>query len=138
MRFNGCVNKDMNSVYLNSNDIKAKALRLGFSACGMARALPLDAEAQTHFGRWIATGAHAGMDYMARHTPLRMDPSLLVPGARTVISVALPYRPAHPVEGLAWYAHGKDYHMVMKERLQQLLQLAGATGRCFVDTAPMA
>ena len=138
MRFNGCVNKDMNSVYLNSNDIKAKALRLGFSACGMARALPLDAEAQTHFGRWIATGAHAGMDYMARHTPLRMDPSLLVPGARTVISVALPYRPAHPVEGLAWYAHGKDYHMVMKERLQQLLLLAGATGRCFVDTAPMA
>ena len=137
MRFNGCVNKDMNSVYLNSNDIKAKALRLGFSACGMARALPLDAEAQTHFGRWIATGAHAGMDYMARHTPLRMDPSLLVPGARTVISVALPYRPAHPVEGLAWYAHGKDYHMVMKERLQQLLQLAGATGRCFVDTAPI-
>lgn len=128
----------MSSACLNSKDVKAKALRLGFSACGMARALPLDADAQAHFGRWLAEGAHAGMDYMARNVRLRMDPSLLVPGAQTVVSVALPYRPAHPVDGLAWYAQGKDYHVVVKDRLQQLMQEIGATGRCFVDTAPLA
>lgn len=128
----------MNSECLNSRTIKAKALGLGFSACGLAPARPLDEDARRHFSDWIAAGRHAGMDYMARHCDLRMDPTSLVPGARTVVSVALVYRPPHPVEGLAWYAQGRDYHDVMRQRLLQLLEDTGATGRCFVDTAPVA
>lgn len=128
----------MNSACLNSYEVKAKARSLGFSACGLSEARPLDADAQSRFTRWIVAGHHAGMDYMARHANLRMDPSLLVPGVRTVISVALPYRPPHPVDGLAWYAQGKDYHVVMRERLSLLMESIGGTGRCFVDTAPVA
>lgn len=77
------------------------------------------------------------MDYMTRNTDLRLDPRLLVPGARTVISVAMNYFPAQRAAGISLYAQGKDYHDVVRKRLNELMEALGVTGRCFVDTAPV-
>ena len=121
-----------------SNDIvKAEAQRLGFSACGLAPAAAVEESHATHLRHWLAAGKHAGMRYMEGHEAMRLDPRLLVEGARTVISVALNYFPAQTVTGISMYATGKDYHEVMRERLHQLMEHIGATGRCFVDTAPV-
>lgn len=127
----------MHSEYLNRETIKAKARDLGFVACGLAPALPLPEVVRLRYGRWIAQGRHAGMDYLARHARLRFVPECLVPGVRTVVSVALPYRPCVTVSGLSLYAHGTDYHKVMRGLLRRLMQEIGASGRCFADTAPV-
>ena len=127
----------MNSGFLNSNTVKAKARSLGFVACGMAPALPLPTPVVERFCQWTAQGRHADMHYLARNAHLRFNPDALVPGVHTVISVALPYRPQRSVPGISMYAHGKDYHTVMRKLLKQLMQDIGATGRCFVDTAPV-
>ncbi|MBQ5721416.1 MAG: DUF1730 domain-containing protein, partial [Bacteroidaceae bacterium] len=117
--------------------VKAKARSLGFVACGLAPALPLPAVVRERFRRWIADGCHAGMGYLARNERLRYNPDALVPGVRTVISVALPYRPLRQAAGISMYAQGQDYHLVARQRLRQLMREIGATGRCFVDTAPV-
>lgn len=127
----------MNSGCLNSEMVKAKARSLGFVACGLAPALPLPAVVRERYRRWIADGCHAGMGYLARNERLRYNPDALVPGVRTVISVALPYRPLRQAAGISMYAQGQDYHLVVRQRLRQLMQEIGATGRCFVDTAPV-
>lgn len=126
--------------------IKAEALRLGFSACGVSPAEAVDTLHRDAFLHWLDEGGQAGMDYMARHTDKRLDPTLLVEGARSVISVALNYYPARQIPPdeyqLAWYAYGEDYHTVMKDKLAQLLHyvatlLPGTEGRAFCDTAPL-
>lgn len=127
----------MNSGCLNSEMVKAKARSLGFVACGLAPALPLPAVVRERFRRWIADGCHAGMGYLARNERLRYNPDALVPGVRTVISVALPYRPLRQAAGISMYAQGLDYHLVVRQRLRRLMQEIEATGRCFVDTAPV-
>ena len=126
--------------------IEAEALRLGFTACGFAKAEPVEEEAVQVLDHWVGKGYHAGMGYMERNRELRLDPTLLVPGCRTLIVVALNYYPQQllPKEGyqIAYYAYGKDYHRVVKDKLHQLLAYIRALvpdvkGRAFCDTAPL-
>ena len=124
--------------------IKAEALRLGFAACGFARA---DAVADAPaLRRWLDAGHAAGMGYMHNHFDLRTDPRKLVEGARTVIVVALGYYPAErqkpDVPQFSYYAYGEDYHDVLKRKLWALMdyinkEVTPIQGRAFVDTAPL-
>lgn len=126
--------------------IKEEARRLGFDGCGISRAEALPEDA-ARLRLWLERGHHAGMSYMARHAEKRVDPTKLFEGARSVISVLLNYRPPKtqtdpeaPV--LAKYAYGKDYHIVVREKLKRLLEkisvgIAPFRGRAFVDTAPV-
>lgn len=137
---------------LSADYIKEKARALGFSACGMAEAVPVDAEEVSRLDRWLAKGWQGEMHYMANHRDLRTDPDGLVPGARSVISVALNYYPTQrrdPADPhIAYYAYGKDYHIVVKEKLRQLWQAClecwpqeggepQPEARCFTDSAPL-
>ena len=103
--------------------IKNKAKELGFDACGIAEVASADTEA-LFFDRWIAEGCHAGMKYMENYRDIRLDPAGLVEGARSVISVALNYYPAQKQSPgsprISYYAYGKDYHIVVKDKLRQL------------------
>ena len=126
--------------------LKAEALRLGFSACGVSPAEPVGAADCDAFVRWIDEGCHADMGYLAANLDKRLDPTLLVEGARSVVSVALNYFPPRDIPPgeyrLAWYALGEDYHTVMKDKLARLLDylrtlLPGVSGRAFCDTAPL-
>jgi len=127
-----------------SEEIKAYALSLGFDACGICTAG--DTGEGEHYMQWLSEKCHAGMDYLERHIEKRLDPVLLVEGARSIISVALNYYPHRKlpsrVPQFAYYAYGKDYHDVMKNKLQALfrficLRFPEVRGRCFVDSAPV-
>ena len=126
--------------------VRQEALRLGFAACGFAPAGPVSGVCMETLDRWVANRYHADMGYMERNRHLREDPTQLVPGCRTLIVVALNYYPKRtlPKEGyqIAYYAYGKDYHRVVKDKLHQLLgyikTLApDVEGRAFCDTAPL-
>jgi len=106
-----------------SHKIKAEALRLGFSACGIAKAEPVDAQTAQAFRQWLRQGGHATMQYMENYEDKRLDPRLLMPGVKSIICVALNYAPSHPVKGFANYAIGKDYHDIVKQKLYQLAQI---------------
>ena len=127
---------------LSANDIKRTALELGFSACGLAKVEPATSEI-AYYDQWIAKGYQAGMHYMENHRAIRLHTEGLLEGARTIISVALNYYPAQllPPEApqIAYYAYGKDYHIVVKERLRQLWKALGepAEMRYFTDSAPL-
>jgi epoxyqueuosine reductase len=126
--------------------IKEKALELGFDACGIAKAEALSNE-KLVLRKWLDRGLHAGMHYMENYFDKRTDPTILVPGAQSVISVVLNYFPDvqqldNEAPVLSKYAYGVDYHYVLKEKLKQLLILINAeigktTGRVFVDSAPV-
>lgn len=122
---------------LNSQQVKAEALRLGFSACGLSPAEPVEESHARYFRRWLSLGYQAEMQYMSNHLDMRLHPELLVPGVSTIISVALCYRVENPIHYISMYAQGEDYHTVLRSRLSQLMQAIRATGRCFVDTAPV-
>lgn len=125
--------------------IRNEAFRIGFDACGIAEAAPVGNKTKRHVENWLQNGCEAGMKYMANYPDKRMDPRLLVENARSVIVVALNYYPAafqptgHPQ--FAYYAYGKDYHDIMRTRLNELFgfikTLAPAEGRIFCDTAPV-
>ena len=125
--------------------IKAEALRIGFDAVGMAQAAPVAPSVAEAYEQWIAQGMHHCMQWAANHTPLRLDPTQLVPGARTVISLAVNYLPEQlPPEvasAVSRYAVGTDYHEVlcdMGNRLADfILRLTGHTSRVCVDSAPI-
>ena len=106
-----------------SHEIKAEALRLGFSACGIARAEPVDEATAAAFREWLQSGGHATMQYMENYEDKRLDPRLLMPGVKSIICVALNYTPETPVKGFANYAIGKDYHDIVKQKLYQLAQI---------------
>jgi epoxyqueuosine reductase len=125
--------------------IKETALRLGFSYCGIAKAMPLDEDAR-RLEKWLGQGMHGKMKYMENHFDLRIDPTRLVPGARSVITLLMNYFPDTQQQPqapkIATYAWGKDYHLVIKSKLQQLLfelqeNIGAITGRGFVDSAPV-
>ena len=107
-----------------SNEIKAEALRLGFFACGIARAEPVADEVAAHVRRWLDVGGNAGMTYMGNYIDKRLDPRLLMDGVKSIVCVALNYAPAQHIPSgelqLASYAYGADYHDVVKEKLHQL------------------
>ena len=126
--------------------ILAAGKRLGFAAIGIARADPGDAVAGLQ--AWLAEGCHGDMDYMARHAELRARPDLLQPGTATVISAALDYLPHEKIvdqpeqAAISRYAQGRDYHKVIRSRLQKLADemtaLIGPFGyRVFSDSAPV-
>ena len=126
--------------------IKAEAHRLGFLACGIARAGFLEAEAPS-LEQWLRQKQHGEMAYMANHFDLRLDPRKVVEGAKSVISLAFNYyAPAQQVDPtapkLSTYAYGRDYHKVLKKRLKPLMALItdrfGAVNmRAFVDSGPV-
>jgi epoxyqueuosine reductase len=129
-----------------SEAIKAKAKQLGFFSCGIAKAEFLEEEAE-RLKLWLDKGSHAGMDYMANHFEKRTDPRRLLENARSVIMVLYNYFPKEKFPEkdhfkIAKYAYGKDYHTVMKKKLNKLLDFimvnAGeVNARIFVDSAPV-
>ena len=127
----------MSSASLNSKHIKAQALRLGFVACGLAKAEPVAEPFASRYRRWLELGLCADMDYMRRNVEMRLQPDLLVPGVRTIVSLAMNFMPAERQPAISLYAQGRDYHDVLRERMRQLMQVCGLEGRCFVDTAPV-
>ncbi len=126
--------------------IKKAAYEVGFMFCGISKAEKLEDEAPK-LEAWLNKGYHGRMTYMENHFDKRLDPSLLVPGAKSVITVAYNYFPENDInEGkkhkIAKYAFGQDYHHVIKEKLRNLVsQLQSLAGdfhaRVFVDSAPV-
>ena len=102
--------KGARSTRLKSEHVKAAALSLGFDACGIAEAASLTAN-ELHLRPWLDNGCHAEMHYMAEHVDMRYDPRLLLPGARSVISVLLGYKPSQRMGGkakIAQYAYDRS------------------------------
>jgi epoxyqueuosine reductase len=130
----------------NTDLIRAEAQRLGFEFVGFARAERLEEEARK-LEAWLQQGAHGKMAYMENHFDLRIDPTRLVPGAKSVICLTFNYftpEKQHDPEApkISRYAYGEDYHHVVKDRLNALLafmqeQIGEINGRCFVDSAPV-
>jgi epoxyqueuosine reductase len=130
------------------NQIKTWAQEMGFLACGFAKAERLnDHEAQ--LDQWLANGFHGNMGYMENHKAMRLDPTLLVTGAKSVICLAYNYfpetTPLHPNSAtpqIAKYAWGDDYHHVIKDKLFKLIDRIKTLNpafeaRAFVDSAPV-
>jgi epoxyqueuosine reductase len=125
--------------------VKTLAQELGFSYCGIARAMRLDDDAR-RLEAWLNKGMQGSMSYMENHFELRVDPTRLVPGARSVITLLFNYLPAEERTSSSYkisrYAFGNDYHEVIRPRLRMLLQKLEAVtgplnGRGFVDSAPV-
>ena len=127
--------------------IKDKAFELGFSDIGYALIEPIEAD-EAHLKQWLNDGYQAGMGYMNNHFEKRINPSLLVEGAKSVISVLLNYKPKEEQQDkhapkIARYAYGKDYHFVIKDKLQLLFNhikeniYPSLEGRIFTDSAPV-
>jgi len=125
--------------------VKEIAQAHGFDQCGIAKAVPLDDDAR-RLERWLQKGYHGEMHYMENHFDLRVDPTKLVPGAKTVITVLYNYFPEETqqigIPKIAKYAYGEDYHLVIRKKLQLFLQsvrekMGHVEGRGFVDSAPV-
>lgn len=127
-----------------SEAIKAKALQLGFDACGIAKAELLADDART-LQTWLNKGYHGQMDYMANHFDKRTNPQLLLDNAQSMVVVLMNYFPVttQPAEApqIAKYAYGKDYHFIIKEKLKQLQafieEQAPNDSVLFCDSAPV-
>lgn len=129
-----------------AQQIKAWAKDLGFLDCGISKAGFLEDEAP-RLEAWLKKGYHGEMQYMENHFDKRLDPRLLVDGARSVISLSLNYYTNEVQQDasapkISKYAYGADYHFVIKDKLKQLLQLINTHigevgGRAFVDSAPV-
>ena len=125
--------------------IKAEANRLGFLSCGISKAEFLEVEAP-RLERYLKQNFHGEMDYMENHFDKRLDPTKLVEGSKSVVSLLLNYYP-HETQNpdsfkLSKYAYGTDYHFVIKDKLKSLLQyiqdeIGEVEGRAFVDSAPV-
>ena len=129
----------------HKEQIRQEALNAGFLFCGFARARKLDDDAR-RLESWLLQGNQAGMGYMERNFDLRVDPTLLMPGAKTIISLLYNYYPAEQqnpdAAKIARYAFGEDYHDVIRAKLNKLLSdintdIAVVNGRGFVDSAPV-
>lgn len=129
-----------------SEIIKREALQLGFSFCGISKAGFLEEEAP-RLENWLKKDMHGEMAYMANHFDKRLDPTLLVPGAKSVVSLLFNYytdrsQQDHEAPKISKYAFGEDYHHVVKDKLQKLMQfiqreIGDVQGRAFVDSAPV-
>ncbi|MBK7562359.1 MAG: tRNA epoxyqueuosine(34) reductase QueG [Chitinophagaceae bacterium] len=135
----------VNKLQENSAFIKNTSARLGFDFCGIARSQKLDNDAN-RLEQWLQKGMHGSMEYMEKYFELRIDPSRLVPGARSVITLLKNYFPSQKQDPgtpkISAYAYGDDYHEVIREQLNELMlsikEYAGEIqGRGFVDSAPV-
>ena len=130
-----------------SNWIVAEAEKLGFDACGIARAKALEKES-AHVEQWLENQHEGEMNYLSRNKEKRYDPRLLVEGTRSIVTVLYNYFPKQKLSEddnfrIAKYAYGTDYHDVLKRKMRQLLErIETQTGklencRVFVDSAPV-
>ena len=134
----------MNSVN-STSIIKKIAYELGFQFCGISKAEFL-AEEAPHLEKWLKDSKHGKMSYMENHFDMRLDPRLLVPGAKSVVSLIYNYYPEQKQQEDSYkvskYAYGTDYHFVLKEKLKLFLEriryeIGEVDGRVFVDSAPV-
>jgi epoxyqueuosine reductase len=135
----------LNSKKAHTKLIKGEAKRLGFLSCGISRAQFLEEEAP-RLEKWLQAGMQGEMRYMENHFDKRLDPRLLVDGAKSVISLLLNYYPEEAQNTnsykLSKYAYGQDYHHVIKSKLRSLHEfiqeeIGEVHGRAFVDSAPV-
>jgi len=130
-----------------AKEVKRLALQLGFLHVGIAPAMPVDDPTRQQYLQWLHHGYHATMHYLQNHLDKRFDPQALVPGARSVICLAYNYySTATPkddqIPRVSIYAHGRDYHRVLKKKLKRLYEALYKRfphfhGRYFVDSAPV-
>lgn len=126
--------------------IKTEASRLGFMSCGISKAGFLEEEAP-RLEKWLNNNHHGEMRYMENHFDKRLNPTLLVDDAKSVISLLLNYFPEETQKDseapkISKYAYGQDYHHVIKTKLKELHHFITSTigevsGRAFVDSAPV-
>ncbi|MGK0279268.1 MAG: epoxyqueuosine reductase, partial [Litorivivens sp.] len=129
-----------------SQKIKSMASALGFTSCGISHAEFLEEEAP-RLSAWLKKEGHGKMSYMENHFDMRLDPRILVPGAKSVVSLLFNYH--NPIKStdpeapkISSYALGEDYHYVVKDKLKELMKMIHADigevdGRVFVDSAPV-
>jgi epoxyqueuosine reductase len=129
----------------HTQQIKDFAKQLGFDYCGIAKAVKLDDDTR-RLESWLNKGFNGSMQYMENNFELRIDPTKLVPGAKSVITLMLNYFPAEKqnttAPKISKYALGQDYHEVIRSKLKLLLEYIKANigeinGRGFVDSAPV-
>jgi len=136
---------------VDTPQVKQAALSLGFDAVGITTADPITGDHANRFAQWLADGCHASMRYLARRPHARFDPRHLLADARSVVCVALAYKPPplpdRPTHGGPWgrvavYGLYDDYHTFIRKRLQRLGRTIGDRSvhrfRVCVDTAPLA
>ncbi|MBK7110351.1 MAG: tRNA epoxyqueuosine(34) reductase QueG [Bacteroidetes bacterium] len=126
--------------------IKSESGKIGFAFCGISKAEKLETEA-IQLEQWLQKGLHGKMHYMENHFEKRVDPTLLVPGAKSVISLMYNYYSEIKQEDelapkISMYAYGEDYHFVIKEKLQLLADIISKQAgefsyRIFTDSAPV-
>jgi epoxyqueuosine reductase len=125
--------------------IKDEAKRLGFLSCGISKAGFLEEEAP-RLESWLNKNRHGQMSYMENHFDKRLNPTLLVDDAKSVVSLLLNYYPSEfqntNYYKISKYAYGQDYHFVIKDKLKELLhfiktEIGEVSGRAFVDSAPV-
>ncbi|HEU5166094.1 MAG TPA: tRNA epoxyqueuosine(34) reductase QueG [Chitinophagaceae bacterium] len=125
--------------------VKQLATELGFNFCGIAKATKLNDDAG-RLEAWLNKGMQGSMHYMERYFDMRIDPGKLVPGAQSVITLLLNYFPNEKQDNdalkISKYAYGKDYHEVIREKLNHFIELLKQQvgqihGRGFVDSAPV-
>lgn len=137
----------MNSPAKNTFLIKSKALELGFDACGISQAEPLEEDA-LHLKQWLEKRFNAEMSYMENYFEKRTNPVFLVEGAKSIITVLLNYKPAKKMNAaqsgyrISCYAYGEDYHFVIKDKLKRLEKfiqesIGPLNSRRFVDSGPV-
>ncbi|GGW29714.1 tRNA epoxyqueuosine(34) reductase QueG [Arenibacter certesii] len=129
----------------NTELIKTEAKRLGFLSCGISKAEFLEEEAP-RLEKWLRNNMNGEMQYMENNFDKRLDPTKLVEGSKSVISLLLNYYPEEKqLDGtykISKYAYGQDYHYVIKTKLKQLQEfiseeIGEVNGRAFVDSAPV-
>jgi epoxyqueuosine reductase len=135
----------INSKETYSKFIKSEAKRLGFLSCGISKAGFLEQEAP-RLENWLNKNHNGQMGYMENHFDKRLNPTLLVDGGKSVVSLLLNYYPSESQNKesfkISKYAYGQDYHFVIKEKLKELLHsiqenIGEVSGRAFVDSAPV-
>lgn len=128
-----------------SQMIKEEAKRLGFMSCGISKAQFLEEEAP-RLEAYLKKGMNGKMGYLENHFDKRLDPTLLVPGSKSVISLLFNYYPETKQREdsykISKYAYGVDYHFVIKDKLKELMHfihenIGAVEGRVFVDSAPV-
>jgi epoxyqueuosine reductase len=133
------------SAALHTKIVKETAAKLGFDFCGIAKAQFLNDDAR-RLETWLNKGMHGSMQYMERHFDMRTDPTKLVPGAKSIITLLINYFPEKKqhtdAPKVSKYAYGKDYHDIIREKLNHFFfllkeKIGDISGRGFVDSAPV-
>lgn len=121
-------------------ELRQIAADAGFYAFGVAEAKPVDEEAFISYEQWLADGNAGCMNYLSNHLDIRRDPRLLLDGAKSIIVLAMSYYHPEKAPQFAMYAHGDDYHEVLRSILKPVAEYMAAHGhtcRICVDSAPM-